>query len=896
MHPTRFATCLLALLLSTRCGGEGDTGDSTDAADSPGTPDTADTRPIGAEDRSFDLPVPADFAPHPTLGVVASRRHLIVVADPATTSATTFAALAADVGATLGGYVAGAGVAQLVLPPAVADFALLDTAREHLASRAEVLGVALDLPLGPSYLPAGWSDPLGPAGHLFDMGVPSAWNLIPRLAKQSPRPDVRVAVIDVGFAAHPDLAGVLSAPPSTSDHGTAVAGLIGARHAAATAAMGASPFVTIEGFEVTSLFKQMSLSASLELLLAAAASDHRLANLSLADNWHRSCAPRCDPTGRAPASTCDAPAVRAQIRSGGQALAALVAELNRRAPFLVVVAAGNDSGNAAMTDACGQPATELGDFPAALASGVANAALEWPDARDHMLVVSAHTQAGERASFANSGADVWAPGQDIAVLASGGGMVRSRGTSLAAPLVTGAAAFLLAVEPALTNPELRRLLTSEATTDPVGQGAGRRVNLMKALLELDAVHPGRPPEDAVLLRLADMDDGSRDGFERFVWSPTGVRGDVWVDDALGSDGAVDFRDFRRLRDTIAMAASNLPAEGDIGHPKHDLNGDGDSVEPFLELSPIANLDTYPFVDADDLTSFRRVYVPDEPQRWLAVDLPTLLVSVDLRIYAANAIAALGASSVVLTIEGATPRTPPSDLSPLRALPTSPAEDGLVLTTPLTSQARVRWYAVCADQTLSREHVVELGELVHGQDRAVVLVAEGASPCCQGPDCSPTTDPRLAHEYIDIRLVNYDLAALGWGWSMRYEHHRTMHRDREGNGAFLNENIISVWNEAAQAYDTTVTGSVKTCLDGHSETRSFTSTNDGPEETTDITTSDGGCNTSLAGHPVPYCFYEVPVACQGETLTHDDDNGIQRFELTCLRMASGALGPDLGICN
>lgn len=91
-------------------------------------------------------------------------------------------------------------------------------------------------------------------------------------------------------------------------------------------------------------------------------------------------------------------------------------------------------------------------------------------------------------------------------------------------------------------------------------------------------------------------------------------------------------------------------------------------------------------------------------------------------------------------------------------------------------------------------------------------------------------------------------------------------------------------------------SSKTCLAGHSETRSYTSTNDGPEETTDITTSDGGCSTSLAGHPVPYCFYEVPVACQGETLTHDHENGIQRFELTCLRMASGALGPDLGVCN
>ena len=59
--------------------------------------------------------------------------------------------------------------------------------------------------------------------------------------------------------------------------------------------------------------------------------------------------------------------------------------------------------------------------------------------------------------------------------------------------------------------------------------------------------------------------------------------------------------------------------------------------------------------------------------------------------------------------------------------------------------------------------------------------------------------------------------------------------------------------------------------------------------------DAGCAISLLGHPVPYCFHGTPVACNGETLIYDHDNGIQRSELFCTRFADGVPGPNLGVC-
>jgi subtilisin family serine protease len=70
------------------------------------------------------------------------------------------------------------------------------------------------------------------------------------------------------------------------------------------------------------------------------------------------------------------------------------------------------------------------------------------------------------ASFSNYGhdqVDVFAPGVDILSTVPGGGYERNSGTSMAAPVVSGLAALLMAYYPTLTAAEVKRIILSSAT-------------------------------------------------------------------------------------------------------------------------------------------------------------------------------------------------------------------------------------------------------------------------------------------------------------------------------------------------------------------------------------------------------------------------------------------------
>ncbi len=100
------------------------------------------------------------------------------------------------------------------------------------------------------------------------------------------------------------------------------------------------------------------------------------------------------------------------------------------------------------------------------ATGNDNGPIGYPAAYSNSMAVGAYDQARNKASFSNFGSqiDISAPGVQIAAAynRNDADYVYLDGTSMATPIVSGTAALALAVNPSLTNTELRSLLTSTA--------------------------------------------------------------------------------------------------------------------------------------------------------------------------------------------------------------------------------------------------------------------------------------------------------------------------------------------------------------------------------------------------------------------------------------------------
>jgi|tagenome__1003787_1003787.scaffolds.fasta_scaffold20929799_2 thermitase len=131
---------------------------------------------------------------------------------------------------------------------------------------------------------------------------------------------------------------------------------------------------------------------------------------------------------------------------------------------LLVVAAGND----------GESIESHPSYPASFTQG-------------NILTVAASTNRDTLASFSNYGSksvDVAAPGDDILSTIEGGGFGVKSGTSMAAPLVAGAAAMLRQVDSKATYSELRTALRQSVDKPPALNGKvlyGGRLNVRLAL-------------------------------------------------------------------------------------------------------------------------------------------------------------------------------------------------------------------------------------------------------------------------------------------------------------------------------------------------------------------------------------------------------------------------------
>jgi subtilisin family serine protease len=240
---------------------------------------------------------------------------------------------------------------------------------------------------------------------------------------------VRVADIDSGVdATHPDLAGKLVSgydavtaaplPAGNSDdvgHGTATAGVIGAATNNGTGLASLGYDTSVLPIKVADSTGAIALSSLVRAFYYAADNGARIINVSL---------------GGCEQSQAEADAVSYAQSHGA----------------LVIAAAGNEAQD-------GNPT----EYPAALPG---------------VLGVGATAFDGSRAIYSNSGSyvDLVAPGgsgdgdpsHDVPLLKTGGGVVQEAGTSFATPLVSAAAALVLARQPNATAADIAQILTSTA--------------------------------------------------------------------------------------------------------------------------------------------------------------------------------------------------------------------------------------------------------------------------------------------------------------------------------------------------------------------------------------------------------------------------------------------------
>ncbi len=126
-------------------------------------------------------------------------------------------------------------------------------------------------------------------------------------------------------------------------------------------------------------------------------------------------------------------------------------------------------GQSAAIDAALQMAYDDFDVTIICSSGNGGvSSVGYPSSDSHVIAVGSTTETDFRSSFSNHGPDVEvsAPGSNIFTLDLNDGYLTTSGTSFSSPLTSGVVALVLAVNPALTNVEVRQLLWD--TADKVG--------------------------------------------------------------------------------------------------------------------------------------------------------------------------------------------------------------------------------------------------------------------------------------------------------------------------------------------------------------------------------------------------------------------------------------------
>ena len=236
-------------------------------------------------------------------------------------------------------------------------------------------------------------------------------------------PEIRVAVVDTGVnTAHEVFAGRLTGDVSAigddNGHGTAVAGII---------AQNTPSNVKILPLKALDENKKGSIENVVEAVNTAVSEGAQIINMSLG-------------ISREEADEAEYTQYKALV---GEAI-----RTAKEAGCIIVVSAGNEAGG-------GKDIASSGEFPACL---------------DNVITVSAINENKERYEFSNFGdaVDFCAPGEDIscASITESAPYQYLSGTSMAAPFISSALAYLKMYNSSLSADELIRLL--EGCTDDLG--------------------------------------------------------------------------------------------------------------------------------------------------------------------------------------------------------------------------------------------------------------------------------------------------------------------------------------------------------------------------------------------------------------------------------------------
>lgn len=354
--------------------------------------------------------------------------HILVAPQPGSASSDFQQVLTAQGGRSLG-RLQGIDVHMVEVPTGSEQNAV-----SHLTRNPHVLFAELDQLAPPA---ANANDPyFGNEWHLAKINAPTAWDTSTGIG-------ITIAILDSGIdGTHPDLAAQMvpgwnffdnnSDTTDVYGHGTAVAGVAAAALNNSVGMAGVAGGARVMPVRIADATGHAYWSAAAQGLAWAADHGAQVANISF--------------EGMTASSTMQAAAQ--YFRSKGGA---------------VIVAAGNTGAvdNTAPTDT--------------------------------MIVVSATDNEDRITNWSTYGSfvDISAPGQNIYSTAMGGGYGTWSGTSMAAPIVAGTAALILALRPELTPEQVGYKLRTTATDlSPIGPriyfGYGR-VNAAAAVLAANAL-------------------------------------------------------------------------------------------------------------------------------------------------------------------------------------------------------------------------------------------------------------------------------------------------------------------------------------------------------------------------------------------------------------------------
>lgn len=412
--------------------------------------------------------------------------------------------------------------------------------------------------------------------------VPQMWSLndgIDRLAQRRgglPSMAAPVVVVDGGFqSGHVELAKASLIPGNLNtprDHGTHVAGTAGATFETGRLE-GVDPYMNLQLMPASLPFSFYSQLKDIAWL--AFYYQPRVINCSYGYSWY-------DRKTRNVIPPETRPEVLADMDEWSQWAAAMFSGLRLagRAP-LIVIAAGNDSVDTQWAGALERYSRVIGTT--------------------EIITVGAQDLTSDSIlASSNTNVEVLAPGSGILSCLAGSGYGPKSGTSMAAPHVTGLAAYLLHLNPGLTNGDLKSLLSKGklvgVPSPGIAVGTPGPIDAFHSALLMDTVNP--PSEAKVLQLLLDIDDGSPDGNLRVempgitvpsvdlpndrAFDPPGEASqranedeDIDGDGGIG-DWRIDMADFRRWRDWLIFGEGTPHGlNGDPGNMKNDVNRDGE---------------------------------------------------------------------------------------------------------------------------------------------------------------------------------------------------------------------------------------------------------------------------------------------------------------------------------